>query len=117
MANPVVHFEIGSKDFDKARNFYTRVFDWKITDHAKMKYGMVEKADEGSIGGGITPLPEGAPPFVTFYIQVDDLKACLDRIEAEGGRMVVPPTPIPDIGHGAIFADPDGNHIGLIKEG
>ena len=29
--NPVVHFEIGCKDSAKTQDFYTKLFDWKIT--------------------------------------------------------------------------------------
>lgn len=34
-----------------------------------------------------------------------------------GGKTVVPPALIPNVGAFAIFSDPDGNHIGLFKEG
>jgi len=28
MGNPVVHFDIGCKDKDKARDFYCQLFEW-----------------------------------------------------------------------------------------
>ena len=47
-------------------------------------------------------------------MRVDDLDACLDRAERLGGRRMVPPTDLPgDFGRFAIFADPDGNAVGL----
>jgi uncharacterized protein len=30
MPNPVVHFEIISKDAEKLHSFYSDVFDWKV---------------------------------------------------------------------------------------
>jgi predicted enzyme related to lactoylglutathione lyase len=117
MGQPVIHFEIGSKDHKKAREFYKSLFDWKITEHEGMDYGMVEAEGKDSIGGGIGPSGEGNQPYVTFYVQVDDLQAYLNKAESLDGKTTLPPTPIPGIGSCAMFADPDGNIIGLFKIG
>jgi predicted enzyme related to lactoylglutathione lyase len=58
---------------------------------------------------------EGMPPYVTFYVAVDDLGATLARVGDLGGTPLVPPTPIPGIGWFAMFQDPDGNVIGLLR--
>jgi uncharacterized protein len=42
------------------------------------------------------------------------VKAYLDKATALGGKMLVPPIPIPT-GKFAWFADPEGNMIGLIQ--
>jgi predicted enzyme related to lactoylglutathione lyase len=51
---------------------------------------------------------------VKFYVRVDDLAATLDRAVELGGTRVAEPTDLPE-GYGsyAIFADPDGNPVGL----
>lgn len=56
-----------------------------------------------------------APRWSPFYVQVDDLDAYLKKAESLGGRTVVPPTEIPNMVTFAMFADPDGNAVGLIK--
>lgn len=116
--NPVVHFEIGGMEYQKCKAFYQTVFDWEIKEWGgSMKYGMFEHSGAGGIGGGIMEVPkEFGRPFTLFYIQVDDLKDYLDKIEANGGKTVTPPTPIPGIGSSAAFSDPDGNVIGLFCE-
>ena len=53
---------------------------------------------------------------MTFYVQVDDPQAYLNKIEAAGGKTVVPVTEIPDMVTFAMFADPEGNVGGLVKE-
>ncbi len=53
--------------------------------------------------------------MVTFYVQVDDLDAYLKKAESLGGRTVVPPTEIPNMVTFAMFSDPDGNAVGLVK--
>lgn len=116
MANPVVHFEICGSDAAKTREFYGKLFGWQYQMFEAMDYGMVAPAGEGSIGGGVFAAPEQSPPYVTFYVHVDDLAASLARAEELGGETTMPPTPIPGMGSMAMFNDPDGNMIGLFSE-
>lgn len=113
MAQPVVHFEIMGKDGAKSREFYGKLFGWQYQVMEEMNYGLVSPAGEGSIGGGVGGAMNGAPPYITFYIHVDNLKASLDKAESLGGKTVLPPTPIPGTGACALFTDPDGNIVGL----
>jgi predicted enzyme related to lactoylglutathione lyase len=52
---------------------------------------------------------------VTIYVQVPDLQAALDQAVALGGKVLMPPTEIPGVVTLAMFADPEGNVIGLTK--
>jgi predicted enzyme related to lactoylglutathione lyase len=114
MPNPVVHFEVLGADAPALQRFYANTFGWEIDAANPMGYGMV-KPQESGIGGGVGPAAPGAPSHATFYIQVDDPQATLERVEAAGGRTVVPVTEIPEMVTFAIFADPEGNAIGLVK--
>ena len=116
MAHPVVHFEIAGKDGKKLQEFYGKLFDWKIEVDPAMNYGMVDTGGEGGINGGIFQAPPEAPAYLTFYIQVDDLQAYLDKAISLGGSVMVPPTPIPNMGAFAMFHDPEGNLVGLFKD-
>lgn len=78
-----------------------------------MNYGIVDTHAEGSIGGGIAAAD--GPNHVTFYVAVDDPQAYLDKIEGMGGKTVVPVTEIPDMVTFALFSDPEGNVVGLVK--
>ena len=115
MGRPVVHFEIAVKDGKTAHWFYSKLFDWKIDASNPMNYGLVSADEQGGIGGGIFEAQEGMPTYVTFYVHVDDLQSYLTKAEELGGKTVLPPTPIPDIGSFAMFADPDGNTVGLFQ--
>jgi len=116
MAAPVVHFEILGKDASKLHSFYGDLFDWKINADNPMNYGLVEAAGEGSIGGGIGSAQDGQPGQVTFYVGVPDINAALSKAESMGGKTVMPETEIPDMVTFALFADPEGNVVGLIKQ-
>ncbi len=113
MGNPVIHFEVLGQDGQKLQEFYSHAFDWEINADNPMKYGIV-KAGEKGIGGGIGSAGD-VPNHATFYIQVDDLQSYLDKIERLGGKTVVPVTEIPNFVTFALFADPEGNTIGLVK--
>jgi hypothetical protein len=116
MGQPVVHFEIAGKDAKRLQDFYANLFDWKIDADNPMNYGLVA-AGEGGIGGGIFQGPAEMPAYLTFYVRVDDLQAYLNKAEGLGGKAVVPPTPIPNVGSFAMFTDPDGHLIGIFKQG
>ena len=118
MPNPVVHFEIISRDAKRLQRFYSRIFGWKIDAKNPMKYGMVDtKSPKRSLSGGI-----GAPMgrrrgWLTFYIGVKNIKAVLKRIERAGGRIAMPITEVPGGPTIAQFFDPAGNRIGLVEVG
>ena len=117
MANPVVHFEVTGKDGKKLQSFYGGVFGWNVQADNPMNYGMVSNEDTGGgIGGGISA-GDGGANQVTFYIEVDDPQAYLDKIESEGGKTVMPVTEIPGMVIFAQFADPEGNVVGLVRAG
>ena len=115
MGNPVVHFEIGATDVDRARDFYSRLFGWRVEPDPS-GYGMVRTGSEVGIDGGIMPTPEGRPSWVTFYVGVDDLDKHLALAEELGGRRVMDPTAVGGTGAFAMVADPDGNVFGLFAE-
>jgi len=114
MSNPVVHFEIMGKDSTKLANFYSGLFGWKIDADNPMNYGLVDTGGGEGIPGGIGQEPDGKPR-VTVYVQVDDLQKYLDEAIARGGTLLMPVTEIPGAVTMAMFSDPDGNAVGMIK--
>jgi predicted enzyme related to lactoylglutathione lyase len=112
MGRPVVHFDIATSDAPKLFGFYTDLFGWKIDADNPMGYGMLESG-EGGIPGGIGTASEGAPTGVSVVVDVDDVQGYLDRAQALGGKILVPPYDIPGTGTLAEFLDPQGNRIGL----
>ncbi|HLV81173.1 MAG TPA: VOC family protein [Chthonomonadaceae bacterium] len=115
----VCHWEIAARDAAALQSFYRKLFDWEIDANNPMQYGMARTGGQtgNGIDGGIYPACEDTPAYVSFYVFVEDLQAYLDRAASLGGKTLVPPTPLPDgDGHIAMFADPEGNRIGLYSE-
>ena len=91
------------------------MFDWKNDAKNPMKYGMAETGGEGGINGGINGRADEPPRGITFYVQVEDLGASLKKAESLGGKKVMDPTSVPGMGITiAMFADPEGNRIGIL---
>jgi predicted enzyme related to lactoylglutathione lyase len=117
MGCPVVHWEIAGKSGKTLQEFYGKLFGWQIDANNPMNYGMTKTGGEGGINGGIAQLGEGRPPYVTFYVQVPDLQASLDKAAGMGGKTIMPPMAVPGGPSLAMFTDPEGNLIGLVQGG
>jgi predicted enzyme related to lactoylglutathione lyase len=110
MPNPVVHFEIIGRDGAALQRFYGEVFGWTINADNPMNYGLVTTGG-GGIEGGIS----SGDPRSTIYIEVDDPAAYLKKVVAAGATVVMDVTEIPDMVTIAMFSDPAGNIVGLLK--
>lgn len=113
--HPIVHVEISAADRKESANFYSTVFGWEMQHHDEMHYTTFTSG-EGEVGGGINPVTDENPAgTVTVYIGADDIQATLADIEANGGRIIMGKTEIPQMGWFAIFQDPTGNTLALYK--
>lgn len=115
MGGKVVHFEVIGKDGKKLQEFYAKLFDWKIDANNPLNYGQVGAEDAG-IGGGIGAGQPG-DSHVTFYVEVEDLHEHLKKAERLGGKTILAPADVPGGPQLAMFADPEGHVIGMIKAG
>jgi predicted enzyme related to lactoylglutathione lyase len=113
MPNPVVYFEVGCRDRKQTAEFYSTLFDWKISDQGPAS--TIDTGVPGGISGHIISLGHEPEHYTMFYIQVEDIRASLSKAESLGGKTVVPPVKIP-AGTFAWFTDPEGNMVGLLQK-
>ncbi|MER7369189.1 VOC family protein [Nonomuraea wenchangensis] len=106
-------FDLSTPDAAQARRFYQELFGWTV-NAIDETYALVG-GDGGSPAGGIGQAGPGSPytGFVVYFA-VDDVEAALARAESLGGSRVMEPSPTP-MGRIAVFADPDGNRVGLVS--
>jgi predicted enzyme related to lactoylglutathione lyase len=117
MGNPVVTWQIISKNPEGAASFYADLFEWRVLNNNALGYRMVDTCNEHGIGGGIWPGPPGAPSFVQLFAEVEDVAATVKRATAKGARVVVPPQKLPDGDEMAVLLDPDGMSFGIMHSG
>lgn len=114
-------FEIPTTDLDRAQKFYETIFDIQMIplNMPQLKMRMFPVEDMINIGGALTYAPGFYEPSATagplIYLNANpDVQIILDRIEAAGGKIVVPKTQIsPEYGYMAVFIDSEGNRIAL----
>lgn len=118
MKSYVSIFEIPATDISRAVDFYQTILDIKIEkmDMPGMQMGILPY--EGQMVTGVIVKADGYKPSangVTVYLNGgDNLQLILDKVEKNGGKMLVPKTPHADgIGFWAYFFDSEGNKIGL----
>ena len=112
MGNPIVHVEIPVTDLKKAKEFYSKMFGWKIEMMPKeMNYALFETESEP--GGGFNKVDKVKEGGCLIYIKVDDIEKKLKEIERAGGKTVRKKAEIPGFGWDAAFKDVFGNIVGL----
>ncbi|MBS1610808.1 MAG: VOC family protein [Bacteroidetes bacterium] len=120
--NAISWFEIPSTDLNRAAKFYEAIFQTQLfpmdTPDLKMRMFPLENMMTG-VGGAIVDSGGFHKPSSTegplIYLNANpDVQVVLDRIEAAGGKIIVPKTEIsPEYGHMAVFIDTEGNRIAL----
>ncbi|MEU3271317.1 VOC family protein [Saccharomonospora sp. NPDC006951] len=123
MGLPVVHFEIIATAPDALRHYYGELFGWDfstgdaVTEKISRpgKYHFVAGSTtgdgdgiNGGVGGG-----EGFERGVRFYVSVPDVEDALREAENSGGQRVLGPEPKSGDFTVGLFADPEGNVIGV----
>ncbi|HWP91424.1 MAG TPA: VOC family protein [Thermodesulfobacteriota bacterium] len=126
--NKVVHFEIPVDDLARAKKFYSSIFSWEIVDWP-MPGGIIytgvrtvpvdEKTfipkEPGAINGGMTKRSKEVPaPIIT--VSVSSIDEYVKKVEAAGGKAVMPKGEVPDMGFYAYVVDTEGNVIGLWED-
>jgi predicted enzyme related to lactoylglutathione lyase len=116
-----IWYELMTMDPDGAKAFYDAVVPgWSIGERlpGDQDYRMIGRSDGGFAGGvlGLTDemRQHGAKPIWLGYVGVDDVDATVARIEAKGGKALMPAFDIPQ-GRIAMVADPAGNPLYVMK--
>jgi uncharacterized protein len=114
VSNPFCHVELNTTDLPKAKDFYKKLFDWKLEDMPDGSYTMI-RVGEGTGGGMMkNPIP-GAPSFWLSYVLVDDIQASTKKAKSLGASVMKDVTEIPGYGAFSVLADPTGAHFALWK--
>jgi predicted enzyme related to lactoylglutathione lyase len=119
----IVHFEIPADDVEKLRNFYGELFGWKIEKTpGPVEYWSIETVPVDEKGALIRPgvngglmkrqNPEHKP---VNYVLVESVDGYTKKVEALGGRVIVPKMEVPGIGWWALALDPEGNQFAMLQ--
>jgi uncharacterized protein len=118
--------ELATTDLESAQNFYKTLLGWEIheskataacegSEAPPMVYNEIVVA--GQHVGGIYKMGQemaGVPSHWGAYVAVDDVDAKARQVWELGGKVVVPPMDIPNVGRFCVINDPTGATISLI---
>jgi len=118
--NSLNWFEIPVTDFDRAKKFYSTIYDFDMPEtlvgQVRMGFFLYEQKEHrvgGAIckGPGYEPSQQGTLPYLNGGA---DLSVVLERVEHAGGKILLPKTFIGEsLGYVAQFLDSEGNRIAL----
>jgi hypothetical protein len=116
--NALNWFEIAVTDIDRARKFYETIFDIHMMPMDMEGIQMVAfPSMPPQVGGSLCksdmhqPSAEGA---VIYLNGNPDLQKVVDKVDAAGGKVLMPKTEIPgDNGFMAFILDTEGNKLGI----
>ncbi len=119
--NAISWFEIPATDLDRAQKFYETIFSTQLLpmDMPSIKMRMFPLEDMMGVGGAVVDSGGFHTPSATagplIYLNANpDLQLVLDKVEAAGGKIMMPKTEIsPEYGYMAVIIDTEGNRIGF----
>ena len=110
--------EHSCSDQDVAKQFYGGLFGWTFRDDEDgqgYRYAQTPAAD--SIQGGVFDTGGKVPSYAVFYIRVDDVDEVARKAGTAGGKVLVPPTAVPNGLRFALLTDPSGGQFGVYTPG
>ena len=115
MANPFVHVELHTNDLKRAREFYSKLFEWKLEDVPMPEGGSYTliQAGSGTGGGMMTNQAPGVPPHWLAYVGVDDVRASTKKAKDLGAKVVVDVMEVGEFGIMSVITDPTGATVAM----
>jgi len=116
-SNPIVWWEVASHDAKKTVDFLQKIFGWKMVydENTKCFDFPIPTGNSRLSGGGVFTLKKAKLPFLTFYVQVEDINEKVELIEQLGGHILEPPFVIPGGSHICLFNEPSGVTLAMIE--
>jgi predicted enzyme related to lactoylglutathione lyase len=115
MSNAFVHVELHTNDLARAREFYSKLFDWKLDDVAMPGGGTYTMINVGSgTGGGMmVNQASGTPPHWLAYVGVDDIRTSTRKAKELGAKVAVDVMDVADYGAMSVIVDPTGAMLAM----
>jgi predicted enzyme related to lactoylglutathione lyase len=116
VANPFVHIELNTLEPEKAKAFYSKLFEWHLEDMPNSsvptgEYTLI-KVGKGTGGGIMKQIPHGPLGWLA-YVEVEDIRAATKKAKSLGGEVMKDVTEVMDLGWLSIIRDTAGAVLGL----
>ena len=112
----ITHFDFSAHKPEQLIPFYEDIFGWKFDKwDGPMEYWLVTTGpdDKPGINGGLVKRQTDSSALNTM--EVEDIDSTLEKVSAQGGKVVTGKAPIPSVGWFAQIEDPEHNRLGLMQ--
>jgi predicted enzyme related to lactoylglutathione lyase len=111
--------DLFTSDPEKSQRFYSELFGWTVEDPGPDYGGYVNFHKDGVPVAGSMPNDgqSGVPDVWSVYLATDDAQATVDAAVAHGGHVIVPATPVMELGRMAVVTDAGQAAIGIWQPG
>jgi len=110
----ICYLEIPTTDIARSAEFYQSIFGWNSRKRGDGALAFDDTTGQVS-GSFVLGRPPASEPGLLVYVMVDSAAATVDKIIANGGKIVQPiGADAPEIT--ARFLDPAGNIFGLYQQ-
>jgi len=115
--NPVVFWELACHDMEKTVEFFKEVFEWKIEFSDRLGFYIIPEISppNEALDGAVFTLKRAKLPFLTVFIQVEDIEAKAKLITEKGGFIVDKPSEIPSGSKICLFNEPSGVTFAMLE--
>ena len=117
--NPFIWQELVTPDQETSGTFFSKLLGWSLKQVDAGEFGTYTlfQNDGQDIAGMMNPTPDtpGEGSYWHSYIAVDDIDDCAKQTAVLGGRVLVPPHNVPDVGRICVVSDPTGAIVHLMQ--
>ena len=113
VANRPAWVDLSSSDAEASRDFYAKLFGWRLEVTPDPQYGgyAMAKVGDHDVAGIGPKMSADAPTAWSVYIGTSDAERLAEKVKAAGGNVVAPPFDVGEQGRMAVFQDPSGAFI------
>jgi predicted enzyme related to lactoylglutathione lyase len=111
----IVHFDVPAEDIERAKNFYSALFDWRFESFPEMQYNLITTTNlDGTpgVGGGMGKRMDPSQRIMNYF-GVPSIEAAMKKVKSLGGSIITGKMAVPGMGYLANCMDTEGNAFGL----
>ena len=117
--NPFIWQELVTSDQETSGTFFSRLFGWDLKQVDVGEFGIYTlfQKEGQDIAGMMNPTSDtpGKGSYWHSYIAVENIDYCAKQAEVLGGKVVVQPHDVPDVGRVCAVSDPTGAVVHLMQ--
>lgn len=117
--SPFIWHELVTTNQKKSGDFYCELLGWKSTEVDAGEFGIYTIFKKGAkdVAGMMNPTKDtpGKGSYWHSYIAVENVDLCVDKTLNLGGKVIVPPHDVADVGRICVIEDPVGAIVHLMQ--